>query len=135
MQALMSNQVQLMIENVPTLIGAVRGGQIRPIAVTGRQRDPALPDVPTFAEAGVPDVVVEPWFGFMAPRGTPENIVRGLNAILREAIADETVRRRLMDLGARPEGGPPERFVQHVRSEVARWREVSERAGIERLNE
>ena len=135
MQALMSNQVQLMIENVPTLIGAARGGQIRPIAVTGRERDPALPDVLTFAEAGVPDVVVEPWFGFMAPRGTPATIVNGLNAILREAIADEAVRRRLLDLGARPEGGPSERFVQHVRAEVARWREVSERAGIERLNE
>ncbi len=135
MQALLSNQVQLMIENVPTLIGAVRGNGIRPIAVTGRQRDPALPDVPTFAEAGTPDVVVEPWFGFMAPRGTPANVVNGLNAALQVALADEVVRRRLIDLGARPEGGDAARFVAHVRSEVARWREVSERAGIERLNE
>lgn len=135
LQALLGNQVHLMLENVPTLVGAVRAGQIRPIAVTGRVRDPALPEVPTFAEAGVPDVVIEPWFGFMAPRGTPENVVRRLNALFEEALADPDVRRRLADLGARPEGGPPERFAGHVRSEVARWRQVVETAGIERLNE
>jgi tripartite-type tricarboxylate transporter receptor subunit TctC len=135
LQALLGNQVQLMLENVPTLVGAVRQGQIRPIAVTGRERDPALPEVPTFAEAGIPDVVIEPWFGFMAPRGTPENAVRRLNALFEEALADPEVRRRLADLGARPEGGPPERFAAHVRAEVARWRQVVESAGIERLNE
>jgi tripartite-type tricarboxylate transporter receptor subunit TctC len=135
LQALLGNQVQLMLENVPTLVAAVRSGQIRAIAVTGRERDPALPEVPTFAEAGVPDVVIEPWFGFMAPRGTPEPVVRRLNALFQEALADPDVRRRLADLGARPEGGPAERFAGHVRSEVARWRQVVESAGIERLNE
>jgi tripartite-type tricarboxylate transporter receptor subunit TctC len=135
LQALLGNQVQLMLENVPTLVAAVRAGQIRAIAVTGRERDSALPEVPTFAEAGVPDVVIEPWFGFMAPRGTPEPVVRRLNALLNEALADPEVRRRLADLGARPEGGPAERFAGHVRSEVARWRQVVETAGIEKLNE
>lgn len=135
LQALLGNQVQLMLENVPTLVAAVRAGQVRPIAVTGRERDPALPEVPTFAEAGVPDVVIEPWFGFMAPRGTPEAAVRRLNALFEEALTDPDVRRRLADLGARPEGGPPERFTAHVRSEVARWRQVVETAGIERLTD
>jgi tripartite-type tricarboxylate transporter receptor subunit TctC len=135
LQALLGNQVQLMLENVPTLVAAVRAGQIRAIAVTGRERDPALPEVPTFAEAGIPDVVIEPWFGFMAPRGTPEPVVRRLNALFDEALADPEVRRRLADLGARPEGGPAERFAGHVRSEVARWRQVVESAGIERLTE
>ncbi len=135
LQALLGNQVQLMLENVPTLVAAARAGQVRPIAVTGRERDPALPEVPTFAEAGVPDVVIEPWFGFMAPRGTPEAAVRRLNALFEEALTDPDVRRRLADLGARPEGGPPERFTAHVRSEVARWRQVVETAGIERLTD
>ncbi len=135
LQALLGNQVQLMLENVPTLVAAVRAGQVRPIAVTGRERDPALPEVPTFAEAGVPDVVIEPWFGFMAPRGTPEAAVRRLNALFEEALTDPDVRRRLADLGARPEGGPPERFTAHVRSEVARWQQVVETAGIERLTD
>ncbi len=135
LQALMANQVQLMLENVPTLVAAARAGSIRPIAVTGRERDPALPEVPTFAEAGVPDVVVEPWFGFMAPRGTPPHVVRRLNALMNEALADPEVRQRLLDLGARPEGGPPGRFAAHVQAEVARWRSVVETAGIERLTD
>ena len=126
-------QVQLMLENVPTLVAAAREGTIRPIAVTGRERDPALPEVPTFAEAGVPDVIVEPWFGYMAPRGTPEPVIRRLNALFAEALADEAVRARLRDLGARPEGGPPERFAAHVGAEIARWRQVVERNGIEKI--
>ena len=133
LQALLAGQVHLMLENVPTLVAAAREGGIRPIAVTGRERDPALPDVPTLAEAGVPDVVVEPWFGYMAPAGTPEPAVRRLNALLGEALADDAVRARLRDLGARPEGGPPERFAAHVRSEVARWRQVVERNDIEKI--
>lgn len=134
LQALLANQVQVMIENIPTKIQAIRAGQIRAIAVTGRERDPSLPDVPTFAEAGVEGIVVEPWFGYMAPRGTPENVVAGLNRLLNEANADPEVQRRLRDLGARPEGGSPQRFAEHVRAEVARWRDVVERNNIEKID-
>ncbi len=133
LQALLGNQVQVMIENIPTKVQAIRAGQIRAIAVTGRERDPALPDVPTFAEAGTPDIVVEPWFGYMAPRGTPAPAVAALNAMLNAAQADPEVQQRLRGLGVRPEGGPPERFAAHVRSETARWGEVVERNNIERI--
>ncbi len=133
LQALLANQVQVMIENIPTKIQAIRAGQIRAIAVTGGQRDPSLPDVPTFAEAGVPNIVVEPWFGYMAPRGTPANVVAGLNRILNEANADPDVQARLRGLGVRPEGGTPARFADHVRSEITRWREVVEQNRIERI--
>ena len=134
LQALLANQVQVMIENIPTKIAAIRSGLIRAIAVTGRERDPALPDIRTFAEAGIPDMVVEPWFGFMAPAGIPAAAIHTLNRILNEANADAEVQRRLRDLGVRPEGGSPERFGTHVRAEIARWQEVVERNGIERLN-
>jgi tripartite-type tricarboxylate transporter receptor subunit TctC len=134
LQALLAGQVQVMMENIPTKIGAIRAGQIRALAVTGRERDPSLPDVPTFAEAGIPDIVVEPWFGFMAPRGTPDAVIAGLSRLLNEAIADPEVRRKFADLGVRPEGGSPERFNAHVRSEIARWREVVEVNKIEKLN-
>ena len=133
LQALLANQVQVMIENIPTKIQAIRAGQIRAIAVTGGQRDPSLPDVPTFAEAGVPNIVVEPWFGYMAPRGTPAHVVAGLNRILNEANADPDVQARLRGLGVRPEGGTPARFGDHVRSEIVRWREVVEQNRIERI--
>jgi tripartite-type tricarboxylate transporter receptor subunit TctC len=133
LQALLANQVQVMIENIPTKIQAIRAGQIRAIAVTGRERDPSLPDIPTFAEAGIPNIVVEPWFGYMAPRGTPANVVAGLNRILNEANADTDVQARLRGLGVRPEGGTPARFADHVRSEIARWREVVEQNRIEKI--
>ncbi|MBS7813051.1 Bug family tripartite tricarboxylate transporter substrate binding protein [Roseococcus pinisoli] len=135
MQAVIAGDTQMMFENTPTLIGAIRGGQLRALAVSGSTRDPALPDVPTLEESGVPNAVIEPWFGYMAPRGTPANVVARLNALLNMALADETVQARLRDLGTRPEGGPPERFVAHVRSEIARWREVVEVNRIERINE
>jgi len=133
LQALLANQVQVMIENIPTKIQAIRAGQIRAIAVTGRERDPSLPDIPTFAEAGVPGIVVEPWFGYMAPRGTPAPVVAGLNRILNAANADSDVQARLRGLGVRPEGGTPARFGEHVRSEIARWREVVEQNRIEKI--
>jgi len=135
MQAVMQGATSMFFENTPTLIGAIRGGQLRALAVSGRERDPALPDVPTLEEAGMPNAVVEPWFGYMAPRGTPANVVARLNQLLNEANADPAVQARLRDLGARPEGGPPERFAAHVRAELARWREVVETNRIERIAE
>lgn len=135
MQAVMQGATQMKFENVPTLIGAIRGGQLRPLVVSGRERDPQLPDVPTLAEVGVADAVVEPWFGYMAPRGTPAHIVARLNALLNEANADPAVQERLRTLGARPEGGPPERFAAHVQGEIARWRQVVEANRIERISD
>lgn len=135
MQAVIAGDTQLFFENTPTLIGAIRGGLLRPLVVSGRTRDAALPDVPTLEEAGMPNAVVEPWFGYMAPRGTPAHVVARLNALLNMALADEGVLSRMRDLGAKPEGGPPARFAAHVISEIARWREVVEANRIERITE
>jgi len=133
MQAVIAGDTQLFFENTPTVIGSVRGGQLRALAVSGRNRDAALPDVPTLEESGMSDAVIEPWFGYMAPRGTPPAVVARLNQLFNMALADEAVQARMRDLGARPEGGPPERFVQHVQSEIARWREVVRVNRIERI--
>ena len=135
MQAVMQGATQMFFENTPTLIGAIRGGQLRALVVSGRERDPALPDVPTLGEAGMADAVVEPWFGYMAPRGTPAHIVLALNTMLNRANADPDVQARLRALGALPEGGPPERFAAHVRAELARWAEVVRVNNIERITE
>ncbi len=126
MQAVMRGATSMFFENTPTLIGAIRGGQLRGLAVSGRERDPALPDVPTLEEAGLPNAVIEPWFGYMAPRGTPAPVVARLDQLLNEANADPGVQARLRDFGTRPEGGSPERFAAHMGAEVARWREVVE---------
>ena len=131
MQAVMQGATQMFFENTPTLIG----GQLRALVVSGRERDPALPDVPTLGEAGMADAVVEPWFGYMAPRGTPAHVVLALNTMLNRANADPDVQARLRGLGALPEGGPPERFAAHVRAELARWAEVVRVNNIERITE
>ena len=135
MQAVLSGDTQMFFENVPTLIGAIRGNQLRALAVSGRERDPTLPDVPTLGESGMRDAVVEPWFGYMAPRGTPPQIVAALNVMLNRANDDPDVQVRLRSLGARPEGGPPERFAAHVRTELARWADVVRVNNIERIAE
>jgi tripartite-type tricarboxylate transporter receptor subunit TctC len=135
MQAVMQGATQMFFENTPTLIGAIRGGQLRALVVSGRERDPALPDVPTLGEAGMADAVVEPWFGYMAPRGTPAHVVLALNTMLNRANADPDVQARLRGLGALSEGGPPERFAAHVRAELARWAEVVRVNNIERIAE
>lgn len=135
MQAVITGDTQMMFENVPTLIGAIRGGLVRPIVVSGAARDQALPDVPTLGEAGMPNAVVEPWFGYMAPRGTPPAAVARINALLNAALGDEVVLARLRELGAKPEGGPPERFAEHVRGEIARWRDVVAVNRIERITD
>jgi tripartite-type tricarboxylate transporter receptor subunit TctC len=133
MQALIGGQVDFMLENVPTLVAAMRDGRFRGVAVTGAARDPAIPDIPTFEEGGLAGFIVEPWFGFMAPRGTPEAAVNRLNALFNEALADEVVRARLADLGARPRGGSPADFAAHVQAELAKWKQVVETNKIERL--
>ncbi len=135
MQAVIAGDTQMFFENTPTLIGAIRGGQLRALVVSGRTRDAALPDVPTLEEAGMPDAVIEPWFGYMAPRGTPAAVVARINQFFNMAMADEAVQARLRGLGARPEGGPPERFAAHVQSELTRWREVVRVNRIERITE
>jgi tripartite-type tricarboxylate transporter receptor subunit TctC len=133
MQALMGGQVDFMLENVPTLVAAMRDGRFRGIAVTGAARDPAVPDLPTFEEEGLKGFVVEPWFGFMAPRGTPDAAVQRLNALFNEALSDPASRQRLADLGAKPRGGSPADFAAHVQAELVKWREVVEKNNIERL--
>jgi tripartite-type tricarboxylate transporter receptor subunit TctC len=134
MQAVMSGATHMMFENVPTLLAAIQGGQLRALVVSGSERDPSLPDIPTLREVGV-DAVAEPWFGYMAPRGTPPHVLATLNALFDRANRDPAVQARLRQLGARPEGGSPERFAQHVRTEIAMWRNVVEANRIERITD
>ena len=97
---------------------------VRALAVTGPRRSAALPDVPTMEEAGYKGFVVEPWFGFMAPKGTPKAVVDKLNAAFNTALQDAGARKRLVEAGVRPVGGPPERMGEQMRTESERWARV-----------
>ncbi len=127
---LISGQVPTSFQLLPNVLGQVRAGQVRALAVASRQRLAAIPDVPTSAEAGLPAFQSAAWFGFLAPRGTPRGPVDRLNKEIAAAVADPAVRSRFTDLGAEPLASTPEEFGKYISSEVVRWREIITKAGI-----
>lgn len=105
-------------------------GKVRILAVTGTQRDPRLPDVPTTTEAGLRDFVFSSWVGLLAPAATPAPVLTRLNAALNHALADPQLRRRLHDLGLTPEGGSAARMQQQVRDDIAFHRRIAAQAKL-----
>jgi tripartite-type tricarboxylate transporter receptor subunit TctC len=127
---LLGGRVDVAFNNLPTAIGLIRSGELRPLAVTGAERSPALPAVPTMAEAaGLPGYEATSWFGLQVPLRTPGAAIERLNAALNAALADPATRERIETLGARPRGGTPEEFAAFIRTENAKWAEVIRRAG------
>lgn len=105
---------------------------MRALAVTGRERYPSIPDVPTAIESGLlPDYEVTTWYGLVAPAGTPQPIVAKLNAALKEIVADPVVVDRLLKAGAVAASSTVDGFRDHMKSELARWSAVREAARIE----
>jgi len=116
-----------------TLLGAlpaIQSGQLRPLAVAYPSRLPELPDVPTMAEAGVPDFVVSSWNGLAAPAGTPQPVIDKINKLVNEILAMPDVKQKMSSLGAQPGGGTPQEFADYVKAETEKWREVVQAAGI-----
>ena len=116
--------------DTPPVATAMQAGRVHALAVTSPARHPALPEVPTMAEAGVPDLVVELFSGILAPAGTPEPVVRRLHAALARAMADPEVRRRMEALLLTPVANTPEAFRATIEAEIAQWRGVANAAGI-----
>jgi tripartite-type tricarboxylate transporter receptor subunit TctC len=121
---LVGGQVMMFVDNEPSILPQIKGGRVRALAVTGPQRSAALPDIPTMEEAGYKGFVVEPWFGYIAPRGTSKAAIDKLNAAFNAALANPRVRSRLEEAGVRVIGGPPERLGDLMRSEYERWAKV-----------
>lgn len=118
---LLGGQTAIMFDNMPSVISHVRAGKLRPIAVTTPTRSPALPDVPTIAESGVPGYSATSWFGILAPAATPAPVIARLNASILKALADPEVKKKLAEQGAEPHGEKPEQFAEFIRSETAKW--------------
>lgn len=127
---LVAGEVPLGFQLVPNVIGQVRAGQVRPLAVAAAKRLSALPDVPTAAEAGVKGYESAAWFAFLAPRGTPRPIVDKLHGEIAAAMADATVRARFSEFGAEPMATTPEELGRFISAEVSKWRGIITRAGI-----
>jgi tripartite-type tricarboxylate transporter receptor subunit TctC len=126
---LISGQVQLMFDNMPSSIEHIRAGKLRALAVTTATRSPALPDVPTVAET-VPGYEASAWFGMGAPKGTPLEIVNKLNKAINAALADPSIQARLADLGGIVMSGTPADFGRVIVEETEKWAKVVKAAGV-----
>jgi tripartite-type tricarboxylate transporter receptor subunit TctC len=126
----MSGQTPVFFDNLASALGQIKGGSVRAIAVTGKERSPLLPDVPTVAESGVPDYVYEVWFGLWAPKNTPKPIVEKLYAQVQKALAEPTVKDRIIADSGVPMNMPLADIEPFVKGEIAKWADVVKRAAI-----
>jgi tripartite-type tricarboxylate transporter receptor subunit TctC len=126
---LISGQVQVMFDNMPSSIEHIRAGKLRALGVTTAKRSPALPDVPTVADT-VPGYEASAWFGMGAPKGTPPEAVNKLNKAINAALADPNIQARLADLGGIVMAGTPADFGQVIVEETEKWAKVVKAAGV-----
>ena len=130
LQALIAGDIDMYLVNTAASLQHIRSGRLKPIALSMSKRSAVLPEVPTFAEAGVPDFESYSWQGLAAPAGTPPAVVARLNASLNKALTSEDIRRKLGELGIEPSPTTPEAFTALVRSQSSLWGEVIRSANI-----
>jgi tripartite-type tricarboxylate transporter receptor subunit TctC len=128
---MLSNDVEMVFELIQTIQGQVNSGALKAIAVTSPQRNPILPNVPTFAESGMPGYDVTSWYGVALPAGTPQPIVQKMNKAMVELLARDSVRDQILKLGAQNRSSTPAELKTHIAGEIAKWQTVREKAGIE----
>ena len=130
MPDLISGRVSMMFENMPGVVGHIKAGKVRVLAVTGLQRTPALPDVKTVAESGVPGYESLSWSGIAAPAATPPEVIARLNREINAILANPDMRQKLAEQGAQAVGGTPEAFGEHISRERQKWSKVVRDAAI-----
>lgn len=126
---LIAGQVQLMMEGLNSITPHAKAGRVRALGVTGPRRSPALPDVPTIAEAGIPGYEATTWNGIVVPIGVPRAIVTKLNTVINQALSTPSLRERFAAIGAEPGNTTPQQFAELIRKEHAKWGEVVRRSG------
>jgi tripartite-type tricarboxylate transporter receptor subunit TctC len=127
---LAGGQVDLLFDQASSTVGNVRGGKIRAIAVASGARQAALPDTPTFAEAGLRDFEIDNFTGLVGPAGMPAEAVAKVHAAAVKALGTLLVRERFASLGVQPVGSTPDQFAATIREDLARWSKVIKAAGI-----
>jgi len=130
-QDLMGGRVQAMIAALQTMAPFVTSNRLKMIAVLSDERSPAFPDVPTMKELGHPQLVVDTWYGILAPRGTPPQAIATLNAAVNELLSQPAIREALAKQGMEPVTDKPERLGTLVNDELARWKRVAASSKIE----
>jgi tripartite-type tricarboxylate transporter receptor subunit TctC len=128
---LLGSQLDFIVSNLPECSAYVKAGKLRALAVTSARRHPLLPDVPTFAEFGLPGVELENWTGLMMPAGTPKAIVDKVSAEVIKAVKSKEISDRVASMGFTPTGLGPAEFGELIRKDVARWREIVKARNIQ----
>jgi len=127
---LIAGNVDIMFDNIPSAINFIKSGRLKALAVTGAKRSPALPDLPTVAEAAnLPSYEATSWFGILVPANTPPDLVKLINTEVVRAINSPAVRERYAAMGAEPVGNTPEQFANFIKSEIAKWTRVVKESG------
>ena len=129
-QDVISGRVPVFFDNMSTAMSLAKGGKVRALAITSKKRSQLMPELPTVDESGVPGYEYHTWFGFWAPKNTPPAIVEKLNAEVKKALADPTVRQRIAAPAGEPSTMERQDMDAFVRAEIKRWAEVVQRAGI-----
>jgi tripartite-type tricarboxylate transporter receptor subunit TctC len=124
-----SGQVQLYVSSIPTLLGHIKSGKMRPIAVTAAKRADDLPQVPTIAESGYKGFEAVTWFGILGPANLPKDVVARLNADINKALKDPELEKKLGAQGADVAGSTPEQFAKLIRDDMARWGKIVKDSG------
>ena len=127
---LLAGQVSLMFNSMPSVLPQVKSGKLKGIAVGSAKRSPAVPDIPTVAESGVPGFDYVTWYGLFAPAATPKAIIAKLNAQVVSMLAEPELAQRLVVQGADPQSSTPEGLARYMREEHERWKKVITSAGI-----
>ena len=125
---LLAGQVQVIFDNMPSVLPHIQGGKLRALAVTTEQRSAQLPDVPSLGDT-VKGYEASAWFGMGAPAKTPKDVIAVLNKAMNEGLADANLKKRIADLGGMPMGGTPEDFGKIVVAETEKWKKVVEFSG------
>src|SRR5690606_735366 len=115
--AMLGGEVSLMFDSISTSLPHVKSGKLKGLAVTGPERSPLLPDVPTVAESGVPDFVIEGWYGLIAPAGTPTDVLNTMSTAIADVLAEPELKQQLEGFGYRTVGSSPEVFDKHIHDE------------------
>jgi tripartite-type tricarboxylate transporter receptor subunit TctC len=131
---LLAGQIPLMFANLSAVMGNIKAGTLRALAVTGARRSPSAPEIPTVSETGLPGFESETWFGIVAPAGTPSDIKKKLNAAARKAVEIEDTRQRYLDLGMVTRSSSPEEFDAYIKSEIVKWSKVIKDANVQALD-
>jgi len=131
MQDLLAGRVQLFITTPPTAIGYIQSGALRALAITSKQRHSMLPDVPTTAEAGLPEFVLEAWFSLFGPAGMQPEVVEKLTGALKTVLESPTFIEQMNKLGTYASYQPPAELAAIVQRDLANWAQVVKSAGIE----